>query len=170
MGRAPNKALPSQEELKQIFVYDPETGVLTWREDRGRRAKAGHVCGHVSSDGYRHVTLWPRSYLAHRLIWKLVNDQEPECVDHIDLDKQNNRLSNLRAATASQNKSNGRIYRNNRSGYKGVCWEPSHRSWKAYISVHGRQIKLGRFKHIEEAHMAVTAARVRLHGEFARSA
>lgn len=91
-------------------------------------------------------------------------------VDHIDGDKLNNKWANLREADNGQNKQNGSLYRNNRSGVKGVCWDASHKAWRAYIGVNGVQRKLGRFKSINDAASAVAAERERLHGEFARAA
>lgn len=110
-------------------------------------------------------------YYAQRLIWKMVTGKEPPAlIDHVDLDCANNRWGNLRAATNSENGYNRKLNVDNKSGIKGVCWEPTHNAWKAYITVNKKQYRLGRFKNLQEAGQAVADARQRLHGEFARAA
>jgi hypothetical protein len=104
----------------------------------------------------------------HRVIWKLHTGNEPGAhLDHIDGDKLNNRIENLREVSAEENARNKPKPKNNRSGFKGVCWEQG-RGWKAYITAGGRQIKIGRFKRLEDAVAARHAAAERLHGEFRR--
>ncbi len=180
MARADIKPLPSQERLRELFDYDPETGALTWKikpYPQAGRVVIGREAGTITKGRSQYRTVGIREslggkftvYLAHRLIWKwMTGDDPPECVDHEDLDHFNNRWVNLRLATNGQNMQNGRMYKNNTSGVKGVCRDNGHNAWKAYISVGGTQIKLGRFKSIDDAAQAVTQARVRLHGEFAR--
>lgn len=171
MGRADIKPLPSQERLRELFAYDPETGALSWRSNPKFKGRAGGQCGTVGDHGYLKIGIERRYYLAQRIIWKWMTGEEPsECVDHEDLDRLNNRWSNLRSATNGQNKQNGRIYKNNTSGIKGVCWDEFHKSWVAYVSADGKQMRIGRFKELNVAASAVTNARSRLHGEFARAA
>lgn len=164
-----------------MFDYDPATGALRWRPKEGNSRSirsfnnkvAGKVAGTVRQgrSGYLVVGIGRRYYGAHRLIWKLMTGRDPQhFVDHIDGDKLNNKWANLREADNGQNKQNGSLYRNNRSGVKGVCWDASHKAWRAYIGVNGVQRKLGRFKSINDAASAVAAERERLHGEFARAA
>jgi hypothetical protein len=173
MPRAPIKALPPLEELQRLFSYCPETGVLTWKPSTHKGFNmSGKPAGTVTRRGYLTVGMhYPKLayYLAHRIIWKLMTGDEPtHQVDHIDMDRLNNRWLNLRAATQSQNKSNGKLYKNNKSGVKGVSWDAWHRKWKVQISVDKKIVQLGRFNTVEEATNVVVSARVRLHGEFAR--
>lgn len=104
--------------------------------------------------------------LMHRLIAMPPKDME---VDHIDGDGLNNRRSNLRCATKSQNQRNSRRNCLNTSGFKGVHWYESKRRWQAQIMLNKKQHHLGYFKTAEEAHSAYVAASERLHGEFGRT-
>ena len=90
-------------------------------------------------------------------------------IDHIDGDGLNNRRSNLRAATHSENMRNRTQQKNNTSGFKRVCWHKQARKWTAAIKVNGRQKHLGMFDKAEDAHAAYCAAAANLHGEFART-
>lgn len=94
------------------------------------------------------------------------------CVDHIDGNKSNNRIDNLRPASVSQNAWNSKKRVNNTSGYKGVSFNAPgrERPWMASIGVNGKRKTIGRYETAEEAHQAYCAAAQALHGEFARAA
>lgn len=179
MKRGPIKPLPSQEELQKLFSYDPLTGILTWKHQAWQSPQfngkyAGKIAGTVH-EGYI-VVGWrsegePRTvyYLAHRLIWKLVTGEEPdEFIDHRDTDKLNNRWVNFRPATNGQNIQNSKLRKDNKTGVKGVTWEESHKAYRAIITANGVHHRLGRFKKISNAEMAINKARAQIHGEFAR--
>jgi hypothetical protein len=102
--------------------------------------------------------------LAHRIIWKMVHDAEPEQIDHINRDPLDNRLCNLRAATPAQNAWNRRTGRTN--GFRGVTRRG--RRWRARIIVHRREILLGMFDSPLRAYEAYMRAALRYRGEFAR--
>jgi hypothetical protein len=91
-----------------------------------------------------------------------------EYVDHINGDGLDNRRSNLRLATKAQNQRNQRLRRDNKSGFKGVCWDNRAKKWRALIRFNGKQKTLGYFDTPEEAYEAYCAAAIELHGEFAR--
>jgi hypothetical protein len=165
MAELPIKPIPSQERLKELFDYSPETGLLSWRSLKKPRL------GCVSSHGYLRVKIGRRVYSVHRVIWKMVTGHEPpSIIDHIDGDPLNNKISNLRGTDRSGNQQNKRIQINNRSGFKGVSWQSSHKSWQACIMSGGKSHWLGRYKNIDDAVKVVSEARNRLHGEFARGA
>jgi hypothetical protein len=88
-------------------------------------------------------------------------------IDHINTVTSDNRLSNLRVCSRSENAMNKNSYRNNSSGVKGVSWNAAGNSWLARLSVNGRSICAGSFKNIDDAKRALTDLRERLHGEFA---
>jgi hypothetical protein len=113
-----------------------------------------------------YTTRYSRNIRMHRLI---MNAPDGMDVDHADRDGLNNRRSNLRLATRSQNNANSVVSRNSKSGYKGVCLDSYTGRWKASIMVDYKHIHLGRFDTKEEAAMAYDKAAVAAFGEFART-
>lgn len=106
-----------------VFAYEPETGRLTWKMSRpGRGCIAGREAGGNAHHGYRAVMLNGRKLYVHRIAWELIHGAIPEgmCIDHVDGDRSNNRLSNLRLATLSMNQRNAKFPRNNKTGIIGV--------------------------------------------------
>lgn len=139
------------------FLYDPETGKL-WRR-----------AGCLESRGYRNVYFQGKLHLEHRVIWFLYYGEWPDNeVDHINRNRSDNRISNLRLATRSENGQNRKMPTNNSSGYKGVTWVKSRNAWQVVINI-GRQPKfLGRFATREEAASVYNKAALKYHGEFAK--
>ena len=109
-----------------------------------------------------------REYLEHRLAWFYVNGTWPKQVDHRNNVKSDNRISNLRETTSSQNNMNRKKNGRNRSGRKGVTERKRSRNWEAQIAVDGKDVYLGKFPSLEEAANAYNAAALKYHGEFAR--
>src|SRR4051812_36538770 len=111
------------ERLHELLDYQPDTGVFRWKKRRGPRS-AGAIAGSVATKGYWRITLDGQECLAHRLAWLYVHGTWPDGeLDHIDQVKTNNRISNLRPVTSSQNKQNiSGPQRNNASGHRGVYW------------------------------------------------
>lgn len=155
----------SYERLHGLF--EEKDGVLRWKATKGARALAGQVAGCDAGRGYRVVRIDKRGYLVHRVVW-VMNGGDPTVtqIDHINTDKGDNRFSNLRAATGSQNQHNRGRYQNNTSGYKGVGRYRGR--WRARISIHGQSLALGVFDSAVEAAAAYQAAALKHHGEFAR--
>jgi hypothetical protein len=152
--------------LRELLDYNPETGVLTWRVARGPR-KAGAVAGSESL-GYLHVMIDGRNYKAHRLAWFWVHGEWPKDeIDHRAGDTADNRLSELRNATSSQNKMNRRTGTNNTSGLKGAFLDKRDGRWYARVTIGGQHKHLGRFDTAEEAHAAYVVAAREAYGEFA---
>jgi len=174
--------LPPAEYLRQCFDYDPDTGILTWRhrpiehfaDERAYRifdtrytgTRAGDLLKRPRRLGfYIRVSVDRRRYLAHRIIWKLVYGVDPSAlIDHRDVDGTNNRISNLRDATYSQNSANMKA----RAAFKGAKWDPRRQKWDAKICHNGMHFYLGSFSTGQEAHDAYCAKAAELHGEFAR--
>lgn len=172
MRRSDIKDLPAAEELRRLFIYDPETGVLRWRvkpHPRAQRSAPGSVAGTTGVRGYRIVKVGPEYYLVHRLIWKIQTGCDPvDQIDHVDGDRLNNRWANFREADNGKNRWNTRLAKNNKSGVKGVHLEHG-RAWVAHIGTGARQIRLGRFHNFKDAVAARKHAEAALHGEFARA-
>jgi hypothetical protein len=162
------RTLPlTQERLKEILHYDPETGVWRWLVTRGGRA-AGSIAGTLDSDGYRRIMINFRQYRSSNLTvlymlgWLPVGE-----VDHKDVNPSNDRWDNLREATSSQNMANRRAGKLGRSLPKGVYW--SFNRFRAQIQHNGKQLYLGGFNTVEEAAAAYASAAVKIHGAFARA-
>lgn len=161
----------TQDFLRSLFDYDPETGVLTWKwrprglfdSDKGWRianAKcAGKPTGCVSSSGYSQVNFFGKIFPAHRLIWLLVYGEWPDDVDHINGVKHDNRLCNLRNVSHAENTRNASLRSDNSSGVSGVYLRENRRQWRAQIGA----VNLGTFDTFEEAVAARTAA-IEKHG------
>jgi hypothetical protein len=157
------------DELRKLLDYDRETGVFTWRVSAGRVARHSKA-GRVHVRGYIEIKICKRIYKAHRLAWLYVyGEWPPHEIDHVNLDQSDNRLSNLRSATRSQNGANRSLQVNNTSGARGVTWDRQHKRWKAQIKVNGKQKNLGLFLDKNEAAGAYKLAAVERFGDFAAS-
>ena len=158
----------TQERLKELFSYNPETGVFIRRIATCNRVKSGSIAGSFSSQGYKQIRIDYKKYLSHRLAWLYVHGVWPiNQIDHINHVKDDNRIANLRLATRSQNQWNQKKCYNNTSGYKGVCWQKQDKKWRAQIWVNGKCKNLGNYKDIKEAAKAYEKAAVKYHSEFA---
>ena len=157
----------TQDRLKGVLRYDPETGLFTWLVATGRRMRVGSVAGTLNSGGYIRIAVDGKIYRAHRLAFLYMTGEWPQDqVDHRDTDRTNNRWLNLRPASNSQNSANKRA--TSLSGYKGVY--KNGVGYAAQITVAGKNIYLGQFHTPEQASEAYAAAANDMHGEFARVA
>jgi hypothetical protein len=158
----------SQAELRALFDYEPSTGVLRWRRRMSPKVAAGQKAGTVVSGGYLGTKIYGHQYLVHRLIWLFAYGVVPSGqIDHADGDRLNNRLSNLRLASAHQNGANRKTPKTNTSGFKGVRKRGDR--WRAEIEVHGRSISLGTYGSGDDASAAYYEAAQRYFGSFARA-
>lgn len=135
-----------------IFIYD--NGLLRWRGKPSNNVEAGDVAGCEDDLGYRVVTIKPKSYKQHRIIWEMHNGPIPEGmeIDHENHVRNDNRIENLRLVTNKQNKRNYTRLRNNTSGVTGVCWHKTYEKWQVSIhDNHGKRVYLGRFSDFDEA-------------------
>lgn len=152
------------EEASALLKYSPDTGAFEWRDP----SRASASCGRLLN-GYLRISLGAHGvFYAHRLAWLISTRKWPEGIlDHADGDRANNALSNLRAATYSQNNANSRRPKNNTTGYKGVTRYRG--KYRAQISVAGARHWLGDFDSTELAAAAYRAASCSAYGTFSRT-
>jgi len=157
---------PTQEQLKAMFDYID--GKLVWKVKR-KRVNVGDLAGVVHPNGYLRTGLNGRIHLNHRLIFMFHHGYLPEIVDHIDGNKLNNKIENLRGANKITNQQNQKIKKENTSGYKNVSFCKQTKNWVVQIKVNGRSKTVGRYANIEFADLVAQEARAKYHGEYARN-
>lgn len=160
-----DKAHTDFDRFSEYLSYDPETGDIRWIKRPGRRGRVGSVAGNTDSKGYRRISFMGRSFGGHRVALLLTKGEWPrEEIDHVNGDRSDNRLCNLREADRSMNGQNIRKpMRTGASGYLGVSFHKNNRRWVASIKVARKTIFLGQFGSPEEAHACYIEAKRRLH-------
>lgn len=158
------------EILRDLLEYDPETGVFVWRVYRSYKARKDQVAGRLSKRGYRRIRVRCSIFYAHQLAWLYMYGCWPPAgqLDHKNLNRDDNRIANLREATNSQNKMNSGIRKDSQSGYRGVTEDKRTGRWRSYICMSGKRQWLGYFGRIEDAIDARTKAAKNAYGEFFR--
>ncbi len=153
--------------IEDMFDYNPETGWFTNRYSRGR-AKIGERAGASTGHGYRRIIIDYTKHYEHHLAWYYVHGIYPDEIDHINGDRSDNRIANLRECTRSQNCCNT-PRQTGASGLAGAYLDKRTLKWYSHIQI-GRHIKhLGTFTTAEEAHEAYRTAVDQYHGDFART-
>ena len=149
--------------LRQLLSYDSETGVFTWKINIGKRIRAGSVAGTTHHSGYNCIIIERSHYTAHRLAWLYFYGEWPSgVIDHINGDKFDNRISNLRDVSRSVNQQNRRkAAKNSKTGMLGVSQAGS--VFVANIMVDGKTVRLGRYETAELAHAAYVNAKRQHH-------
>lgn len=158
--------LISQELLHEIFEY--RDGNLYWKNSKGNRVRPDRRAGTINDTGYLRVDLFGKHFRVHRLIYLMFHGNLPKILDHINGNKLDNRIENLRPATTYQNVWNSTKRRTNTSGIKNVCWDKKTKKWKVVINVGSKSHYLGLYSDINEAAQVAQQKRNELHKEFAR--
>lgn len=141
----------TQDRLKDVLTYDAATGVFRWLKRTGSSA-AGNEAGCAARNGYLSVRVDGVLYAAHRLAWFYVNGTWPSGhIDHINRNKLDNRISNLRVCNDLENGQNTNISKANKSGVTGVWFNPKVEKWHAQIMVNRKNLYLGRYQEKESA-------------------
>jgi len=155
------------ERLREVLAYNPQSGLLVWKVANSRRVSVGDIAGSLDNNGYIVIRIDRRIYKAHRLAWFLVMGDWPKVtIDHINGVPADNRWSNLREATYSQNNASRGLTSRNKSGLKGVSWDKGAGRWRAQMSVNGKAMYLGLFDTPEMAQEAYRVAAGIAYGEF----
>ena len=158
----------TQEELKSLLHYDPDTGIFVWTVKRGRHP-SGREARCVNKAGYIVIRINQKLYLAHRLAWLYMHGDLPKEIDHINGIKSDNRISNLRPANRYQQMQNTKMRSHNKTGATGVTHCKQTGKYAAEVRVDGKRIWLGRFDCLELAGLVASEHREKLHGKFART-
>lgn len=158
--------LISQELLHELFEY--RDGYLYWKNSKGSRVRPDRRAGTVNDTGYLRVDLFGKHFRVHRLIYLMFHGRLPKILDHINGNKLDNRIENLRPATAAQNKFNSVKPKTNKSGIKNVFWNKQLKKWTVSMSVKNKAKYFGSYETIEEAAQVAQQKRNELHKEFAR--
>jgi len=169
----PSKSVPSakvhtgikkekltQERLKELLYYHPDTGVFFRKIDRGGR-RAGTEAGSLHPSGYVHIRVDHISYKAHRLAWLYMEGYFPEHeVDHLKGILSDNRWNEIRHATHGCNLQNQKKYKNNISGFPGVSWEYKNKIWRSTININKKSYCVGLYHDPLEAALARYTAEI----------
>lgn len=160
------------DRLHEVMGYDPESGWLTWRIG-GHGCSPGKRAGSLKSNGYRRISIDRQSFPASHVAWYHFYGVAPDgdVLDYKNLDKDDNRIENLREATYSENSQNMRRSASNSTGFKGVSVNNApynNAKFRCSIRHNGKRIFIGLFHTAEEAHAAYCKKVAELHGEFGR--
>ena len=156
----------TQELLNEMFEYSD--GKLYWKQSTNQKIKIGSEAGSTDAYGYRVIKYKGKAYKAHRVIYMMHYGCMPKYVDHIDGNKLNNCIENLRDATAAQNCQNASTRVDNKSGYKNVNWNPNLHKWVVQLQANGKKHHVGCFDDLELAGLVACEARNTYHKEYSR--
>lgn len=151
-GNTPVSSPILHEELLAVLSYSPETGIFTWKENRGSSAKINEVAGCTQSEEhpYTIITIGRKQYYAHRLAWFYVYGEWPsDLIDHIDRNPRNNSIANLRDVGHRENKLNSKLSSRNTTGHAGVA--STYGKFRAEYTYYGETFYLGTYNTAEEA-------------------
>lgn len=165
---AQTKLQLTAELARRHFNFDPKTGALTWREPRASRVKIGDAVGGINGNGYRNFQFAGFNHKAHRVAWLIHYGEWPsDCVDHINGDRTDNRIENLRIANQQENSQNRRSpHRKDKvAALLGTSFHKPSGQFQARIGMpDGTQRYLGIFPTAEAAHAVYAAAKRQYHG------
>lgn len=153
----------SQAELIEQLDYNPLTGAFAWKRHY-LKSYIGKYTHETTIYGYHQIRFNGKRYFAHRLAWLFVHGRFPaHHIDHINGDRCDNRIANLRECTDGENSQNRKMQRNNASGYIGVGWHKLRKKWRASITVDTQHIHIGLFETKELAYEAYKRAKELYH-------
>jgi hypothetical protein len=156
-------AFPSLNRLNELFEY--KNGNLYNKIDRNSKSKKDDIAGSYSGR-YGLITIDSQAHTLHKIIFFMHHKYLPEAIDHINGNKHDNRIENLREADFSKNQYNRALNNNNKSGVKNVYWCKTRNRWVAGVRFQGKKIGLGVFDKLEDAAEIVKNFREKNHGDF----
>jgi hypothetical protein len=163
------KTKPIPEYFKEHLIY--RDGKLYWSLPLTKNGKEGEeISVSLDSYGYHHTRIHGENYRVHRIVWFLIKgEQPPDIIDHINNDRGDNRIENLREATKSQNNFNSVLAKTNTSGFKNVYWCKQTNKWRVQVKAYGYKKCFGRYEDLEKAKEVAVEARKEMHKEFANN-
>ena len=155
----------TQDQVKDLFEY--RKGKLYWKIIPARNIKASGIAGSLNFGGYLQTTIKNKLYLNHRIIFLMFHGYLPKVLDHIDGNRLNNQIENLREATAAQNQHNSKKPITNTSGVKCVFWHKQTKKWQVKLKTNGVSKSFGLYNDIKVAKFIAETMRYKYHGAFA---
>ena len=155
----------TKDYLQTLFEY--RDGNLYWKIKPNKPTPVGSRAGFIKPEGYGVITIQNKKYRTHALIYMMHHDKYPEILDHIDGNPRNNLISNLRECTVRENNRNTKLRKDNKSGFKGVSWHTSTKSWRVQVSTEDNKINK-HFRTKEEAIECSVKLREEHYKEYAR--
>jgi hypothetical protein len=156
----------TQSELKELLDYNKDTGIFTWKQRTSNRVKVGSIAGNLNSNGYIELSVKGHRTLAHRLAWLYEHGELPILIDHINGDKKDNKICNLRSATYAENAYNSKVRSDNKSGVRCVSWDKAKQSWEVRVKLDGKLKHFGNYKNLDEAAKIAEQTRKKHHNHF----
>lgn len=160
------KGILTQERLKELLHYDPESGKFT-RLKAASNHVVGELAGWLTKDGYRLIKIDGKQYRCARLVFLYMTGRLPLQADHVNRIRHDDRWANIREADNGQNNANKNIQRNNTSGIKCASWDSRRNRWHVRVHIRGKQRHVGYFEDFELAELAAAEARNKAYGDFA---
>lgn len=153
----------SHSRLLEVLEYDKANGGFSWKRQPSFSVPVGSRAGTRAGINYCQIKIDGRVYSTHRLVWFYHHGRWPaQQLDHVNFDRDDNRIENLREATPAQNSQHRRVRKDNKSGTPGVVWHKASNKWSASIQANGVDKHLGVFETKAEASEAYASARKRL--------
>lgn len=139
----------TQEEVNDLFILR-SNGELFWKKDY-YKGKKNTLAGYDNGEGYKVIKIKGKMYLLHHIVWLMVYGYLPKEIDHVNHNRSDNRIDNLREVEHKENCRNKTLNKNNTSGVEGVYWLAQYNVWQARIRVNGKHVSLGCYKDFNEA-------------------
>ena len=157
----------TQEQAHSLFEY--KDGMLYWRiRPKNSKKLKGDMEAGTISNGYKKVTIFQKKYYVHQLVYLMQYGYIPKLIDHINGNRQDNTINNLRESNKSLNACNSKTPVTNTSGHKGVTWCKKTKKWFARLQFEKKHIHLGSFDDLEFACLVADEGRLLYHGKHAR--
>lgn len=163
----------TQELLKELLDYNQETGVFIWKKrERNHFATqrgfntwntrwSSKEAGSLRNEGYICISIFGKTYSAHRLAWLCIHGEWPTEIDHINHSKTDNSFFNIREASRTENNKNHPLRKDNKSGFNGVTWYKADSKWVVHVMAHGKDVFLGYFTSLKDAIAVRKAANIK---------